>query len=89
MPVVRETRFRYRRRLHHRRETVYLARIDQPRPVLAPRHTPNEKAGLIGHHWWSHPELARSGARLLPPSLPHLLAALMAGELHQPLMLNT
>ncbi|MGH3905876.1 MAG: NUDIX domain-containing protein [Pseudonocardiaceae bacterium] len=40
----RETRFRYRGREHHRRESVYLARITHTAPTLRPKHTPNEKA---------------------------------------------
>jgi hypothetical protein len=39
----RETRFRYRGQRHHRRETVYLARITDTAPTLRPRHTANEK----------------------------------------------
>jgi 8-oxo-dGTP pyrophosphatase MutT (NUDIX family) len=84
----RETRFRYRGREHHRRETVYLARVRDPVPALTPRHTPNEKAGLLGHYWLSQPELTRFRGRLLPPNLPQLLAALQSGELTQPLTLD-
>lgn len=85
----RETRFRYRGRQHHRHETVYLTRVRHPAPTLTPRHTPNEKAGLLGHHWWSQPELAGFHGRLLPPTLPRLLAALLAGELTHPLTLDS
>ncbi len=85
----RETRFRYRGRLHHRRETVYLARITDSAPALPPRHTPNEKVGLLGHHWWNQSELDRFHGRLLPPSLPRLLAALLADELPIPLTLDS
>jgi 8-oxo-dGTP pyrophosphatase MutT (NUDIX family) len=84
----RQTRFRYRRRDHHRRETVYLARTYHPAPTLRPRHTPNEKAGLLGHRWWQQPELAAFGGRLLPPSLPGLLATVLAGRLTAPLHLD-
>jgi 8-oxo-dGTP pyrophosphatase MutT (NUDIX family) len=84
----REARFRYRGRPHHRHETVYLARIDDISPALAPRHTPNEKAGLLGHHWWSQNELDGFRGRLLPPSLPRLLASVLAGELTRPLKLR-
>ncbi len=85
----RETRFRYRGRQHHRHETVYLTRLCDPAPTLTPRHTPNEKAGLLGHHWWSQPELSGFHGRLLPPALPRLLAALLAGELTKPLSLDS
>jgi len=85
---IRETRFRYRGRAHHRRETVYLARISDTAPALTPRHSPNERAGLLGHHWWSQPELDGFHGRLLPPSLPRLLACLLAGELTEPLVLG-
>jgi hypothetical protein len=55
--------------------------------MRAPRHTPNEKWGLTGHRW-RHPELARSAARLLPPSLSGPLAALLHRGLRQPLILE-
>ena len=84
----RETRFRYRGRQHHRHETVYLARVHHPAPAVTPRHTPNEKAGLLGHRWWSHPELTRFHGRLLPPALPRLLAAVLSGDLTDPLALD-
>ena len=84
----RETRFHYRGQHHHRRETVYLARITTTTPTLHPRHTTNEKAGLLGHHWWSQPELAACTDKLLPPNLPTLLANTLAGKLTQPLFLH-
>jgi 8-oxo-dGTP pyrophosphatase MutT (NUDIX family) len=84
----RETRFHYRGQHHHRRETVYLARVTDTTPTLRPRHTTNEKAGLLGHHWWSQPELAACTDKLLPPNLPTLLAYTLAGKLDQPLFLH-
>jgi 8-oxo-dGTP pyrophosphatase MutT (NUDIX family) len=54
----RETRFRYRGQEHHRRETVYLARVTDTAHNLRPRHTANERAGILGRDWWSEPELA-------------------------------
>lgn len=79
---VRESHFRYRGRDHHRREAVYLACTPNPSPILRPRHTPNEKAGLIGHRWFSHLELAGCPDRLLPSTLPTLLADILAGRWH-------
>jgi 8-oxo-dGTP pyrophosphatase MutT (NUDIX family) len=85
----RETRFRYRGRDHHRRETVYLARITNTAPALRPKHTANEKAGLVEHRWWTQPGLAACQDRLLPPNLPALLAQIIAGRLREPLFLHT
>jgi hypothetical protein len=64
----------YRGREHYRRESVYLARVTDTAPTLLPRHTANEKAGLIEHRWWTVQELAACHDKLLPPNLPTLLA---------------
>jgi 8-oxo-dGTP pyrophosphatase MutT (NUDIX family) len=85
----RETRFRYRGREHHRRESVYLARITDTAPTLRPEHTANEKAGLIEHRWWAHPELTTCRDKLLPPNLPALLADVLDGTLDKPILLHT
>jgi 8-oxo-dGTP pyrophosphatase MutT (NUDIX family) len=84
----RETRFHYRGREHHRRESVYLARISDTAPTLRPQHTANEKAGLIEHRWWTQPALAGCRDKLLPPNLPVLLADILSGKLHQPALLQ-
>ncbi len=84
----RETRFRYRGRHHHRRDTVYLARITDTAPSLRPAHSANEKAGLIEHRWWTQTDLAACQHRLLPPHLPTLLAQILDDELQRPLLLH-
>lgn len=84
----RETRFHYRGREHHRRERVYLARVSDIAPTLRPEHTANEQAGLIEHRWWTHPELAVCQDKLLPPSLPALLADILAGTFRWPAVLT-
>jgi 8-oxo-dGTP pyrophosphatase MutT (NUDIX family) len=84
----RETRFRYRAREHHRREAVYLARVGDTKPAVTPRHTADERVALLGERWWSQGELDAFRGRLLPPALPRLLAALLAGELTRPLTLD-
>jgi 8-oxo-dGTP pyrophosphatase MutT (NUDIX family) len=84
----REIRFHYRGQEHHRRETVYLARITYTAPTLRASHTANEKAGLLGHRWWNEPELTTCTDKLLPPNLPALLANALAGKLLQPIFLH-
>lgn len=84
----RETRFYYRRSEHHRRERVYLARLTDTAPSLRPRHTANERDGLIEHRWWTQPELAACRDKLLPPNLPALLAEVLAGTLRRPVLLH-
>lgn len=85
---VRDTHVRHRGRRHHRREAVYLAYTNTPRPRVRP-HTRHERAGTLGHRWWTQPELAGSPDKLLPPALPNLLADLLAGRWHGPLELTT
>jgi 8-oxo-dGTP pyrophosphatase MutT (NUDIX family) len=84
----RETHFHYRGRQHHRRESVYLARTTDTAPTLRPKHTANEKAGLIEHRWWTQPQLAASRDNLLPANLPALLAEILNGTLRHPILLN-
>src|SRR5215470_2673087 len=84
----RETRFRYRGHNHHRRESVYLARTTDTAPAFRPKHTTNEKAGLIEYRWWTHPELAACRDKLLPPNLPALLADVLNGAPRQPVLLH-
>ena len=84
---VRETRFRYRGSQHHRREAVYLGYTPHTVPTLRPRHTANEKAGLLGHQWWTQPDLATCTDKLLPPTLPTLLNDLLTGRWHTTLNL--
>lgn len=84
----RETHFRYRGHEHHRRESVYLARIIDTTATQRPRYTANEKAGLIGHRWWTRRELAACRDKLLPPNLPALLEGVLDGTLRQPIHLH-
>lgn len=77
---IRETRFRYRGHQHHRREHVYLARVADATPSRAPVRTDNERLGLIEHRWWTTAELTRSTEKLLPPTLPELLAQVLTGR---------
>jgi 8-oxo-dGTP pyrophosphatase MutT (NUDIX family) len=85
---VRETRFRYRQRDHHRREAAYLGYTHLTDPRLRPRHTANEKQGMLGYHWWTQPSLARCHDKLLPPNLPQLFADILNGRWHATLELD-
>jgi len=77
---VRDTRFRYRGRQHHRREAAYLGYTHQARPRLRLKHTANEKQGMLGYQWWTQEELADCQDKLLPPSLPALLSDILHGR---------
>lgn len=83
----RETRFHYRGQEHHRHERVYLARTTNTTPAIHPKHTANERAGLIEHRWWHHPDLTACRDKLLPPNLPALLTEVLCGRLDEPLFL--
>jgi ADP-ribose pyrophosphatase YjhB (NUDIX family) len=78
---VRESRFRYKGRDHHRVEHVFLGRTPSPVPQVAPTPTENEKAGLIERRWWSATELRQCQDKLLPGNLPDLLDDLLAGRM--------
>lgn len=75
---VRESRFRYKGRDHHRIEHVFLGRTSTTAPQVALQPTENEKAGLIEHRWWSAHELRQCPDKLLPAELPDLLDDLLA-----------
>ncbi|MGH3570020.1 MAG: NUDIX domain-containing protein [Pseudonocardia sp.] len=78
---VRESRFRYKGRDHHRVEHVLLGRTPSMVPQVALRPSENEKAGLIERRWWSAAELRHCQDKLLPDNLAELLDALLAGRL--------
>jgi ADP-ribose pyrophosphatase YjhB (NUDIX family) len=77
---VRESRFRYRGRDHHRIEHVFLARTPSTALRVPLRPTENEKAGLIERRWWSAAELRHCPDPLLPNNLPDLLDDLLDGR---------
>jgi 8-oxo-dGTP pyrophosphatase MutT (NUDIX family) len=70
---IRESRFRYRNRDHHRIDHIYLARLADQTSQVATRPTANEKLGLIEHRWHTSDDLEASTDELLPPELPALL----------------
>lgn len=75
---VRESRFRYKGRDHHRIEHVFLGRTPSTAPQVALKPTENEKAGLIERRWWPAHELRQCRDKLLPAELPTLLDDLLA-----------
>lgn len=86
---IRESRFRYQNRDHHRIEHVFLARTPTTAPQVALNPTENEKAGLIERRWWTADDLQHCPDKLLPATLPDLLDDLLAGRLsHAPLTLT-
>lgn len=86
---VRESRFRYQGRDHHRIEHVFLGRTPTTSAQVALQPTENEKAGLIERRWWPADELRQCRDKLLPATLPALLDDLLADRLsHTPLTLT-
>lgn len=86
---VRESRFRYRNRDHHRVDHVFLARKDAPSATTGTKPSDNEKLGLIEHGWFTAHDLHRCTDKLLPARLPTLLDAILAGDLSdQPILLH-
>jgi ADP-ribose pyrophosphatase YjhB (NUDIX family) len=78
---VRESRFRYKGRDHHRIEHVFLGRTPSTALQVALKPTENEKAGLIERRWWSADDLRQCRDKLLPATLPDLLDDLLADRL--------
>ncbi|MGH3901270.1 MAG: NUDIX domain-containing protein [Pseudonocardiaceae bacterium] len=79
---VRESRFRYKGRDHHRIEHVFLGRTPSTVPQVPLRPSENETAGLIERRWWSAAELRHCPDKLLPENLPDLLDDLLTGRLN-------
>jgi len=85
---VRESRFLYRGRAHHRIEHVFLGRTPSTLAQVPLKPTENEKAGLIERRWWSATELRTCPDKLLPGNLAELLDNLLNDRLgDRPLML--
>lgn len=74
---VRESRFIYRGRAHHRVEHVFLGHTSSTTAQTPLKPTENEKAGLIERRWWSATELQRCPDKLLPSNLAELLDDLL------------
>jgi 8-oxo-dGTP pyrophosphatase MutT (NUDIX family) len=86
---IRESRFRYRNRDHHRIDHVFLARHTAAATAVATSYTDNEKLGLIERDWFTTPDLHQCPDKLLPATLPTLLEALLTGEVpNEPLILH-
>lgn len=85
---VRESRFHYKGRDHHRIDHVFLGRTPSTTPQVPLKPTENEKSGLIERRWWSAGELHLCRDKLLPANLPDLLEDVLEGRLtNTPLML--
>jgi ADP-ribose pyrophosphatase YjhB (NUDIX family) len=85
---VRESRFIYRGRAHHRIEHVFLGHTPSTTAQIPLKPTENEKAGLIERRWWPAAELQRCPDKLLPGNLAELLDNLLHDRLTDtPLML--
>ena len=77
---VRESRFHYKGRDHHRIDHVFLGRTPSTVPQVPLNPTENEKAGLIERRWWSASELHLCQDKLLPGNLPGLLDDVLEGR---------
>lgn len=85
----RESRFTYRGRDHHRLDHVFLARISDDQPTMALTPTANEHASVLARRWWTAAELDAAADKLLPASLPTLVASLLAGRFpDEPMQVN-
>lgn len=85
---VRESRFLYRGRAHHRIGHVFLGRTPSTLAQVPLKPNENEKAGLIERRWWSATELRTCPDKLLPGNLAELLDNLLNDRLgDRPLML--
>lgn len=86
---IRESRFRYRNRDHHRIDHIYLARPADTTRRVATAPSDNEKLGLIEHRWFNSDQLTTCPDKLIPPALPALLHNLLAhGAPAEPVLLS-
>ncbi|WP_204452889.1 NUDIX hydrolase [Actinokineospora baliensis] len=77
---IRESRFNYKGRAHHRIDHVFLARTATTTPQTSLKPTANERAGLIERRWWKPQDLHLCQDKLLPPTLPVLLQDLLNNQ---------
>lgn len=84
----REVWFTYRGQRHYRRDSVFLAHVENTAPTQEPMHTTNEQVNLIEPRWWTRGELNTSADKFLPPNLPGLVSDLLRGQLRDPLILR-
>jgi 8-oxo-dGTP pyrophosphatase MutT (NUDIX family) len=75
----RET-WRWEERLYDSPERFFLVRVERLE-VVAQALGDIESVTLMGHRWWSVPELAASSAVFIPRDLATLLPPLIAGDL--------
>jgi 8-oxo-dGTP pyrophosphatase MutT (NUDIX family) len=68
---IRESRFHYKGRDHHREDHVFLGRITDTAPEVALKPTENEKAGPIERRWWSAAELRQCTGQAAARPAPH------------------
>lgn len=61
-------------------ERFFLARVESWQPAPAALE-PLEREHLLGHRWWSVPDIRGSAATFVPRRLGALLEPLLAGEL--------
>lgn len=78
---IRESRFHYRGRHHHRIDHVYLAHTTTTTPQVPFKPTENEKLGLIERRWRTLDDLTHCTDKPLPAELPHLLRQVLDGHL--------
>ena len=76
----RRQTWRWEERLYDSPERFFLARVKHLE--VAPQALGEiESSSLLGHRWWSVPELAASSAVFIPRDLATLLPPLIAGDL--------
>lgn len=66
------------------RETYFAAPVPVF-PVDTSAHTEEEQRTLLGHHWWTVPELTSTDATVWPVGLAGLVTAVLDGALHWPM----
>jgi 8-oxo-dGTP pyrophosphatase MutT (NUDIX family) len=85
---IRESRFRYRNRNHHRIDHIYLARLTDAAGQVESRPSENEKLGLIEHRWHTPEDLEASPDKVLPPELSALLPDVLThGPTPEPILI--
>ncbi|MGH3896876.1 MAG: NUDIX hydrolase [Pseudonocardiaceae bacterium] len=78
---VRESRFTYRGRAHHRIEHAFLGHTPSTLAHVPLKPTENEKAGPIERRWWTAAELGCCSDKFLPANLPELLDDLLGDRI--------
>jgi 8-oxo-dGTP pyrophosphatase MutT (NUDIX family) len=88
-PVVatREVEFDFDNEHYHQSERFFAVDVERF-SLTADRWEPHEHRSLLDHRWWTLTDLTTTAETVYPPELPALFAAVRAGTIDPPMVLE-